>query len=159
MSWTLPPEKGTLASGVSIQALVITNASVKNNVATSISNIHIHNKPMIKKLHHATNMTSIEVELFVIRCRINQAMNTNNILRIIVITDSLHAAKKIFDPSLHLFQSYFNFVLKELCDFFPRSQENTIEFWEYLSHSKWHFHNTINKDTKSLNSILLLPCK
>jgi len=121
LSWTLPPRKGILASGVSTQALVITNASVKNNVATSISNIYIHNKPMIKTLYHTTNMTSIEAKLFVIRCGINQATNTNNILRIIVITDSLHTAKKIFDPSLHPFQSHFNFVLKELHDFFPRS--------------------------------------
>ena len=54
-------------------------------------------------LHHTTNVISIEAELFTIRCRINQAINTNNILRIIVITDSLHVVKKIFDPSLHFF--------------------------------------------------------
>jgi len=114
---------------------------------------------MIKTLHHATNMTSIEAKLFAIRCRINQITNTNNISRMIVIMDSLHTVKKIFDPSLHLFQSHSNFVLKELCDFFSRSQENTIEFWECLSCSKWYLHNVVNKDTKSFNPILLLLCK
>jgi len=146
-------------SGVSTQALIITNASIKNNITTSISHIHIHDKPMIKMLHHATNVTSTEAKLFAIRCRINQATNTNNISRIIVITDSLYVAKKIFDLSLHPFQSHSNFVLKELRDFFSRSQENTIKFWECPSHSKWHLHNAVNKDTKSFNSILLLPCK
>ena len=34
-----------------------------------------------------------------------------------------------------------------------------IEFWECLSHSKWYLYNAINKNTKSFNSILLLPCK
>ena len=114
---------------------------------------------MIKMLHHATNVTSTEAKLFAIRCRINQATNTNNISRIIVITDSLYVAKKIFDLSLHPFQSHSNFVLKELRDFFSRSQEDTIKFWECPSHSKWHLHNAVNKDTKSFNSILLLPCK
>jgi len=121
---------------VSTQALIITNTSIKNNVATSISHIHIHNKPMIKMLHHVTNVMSTEAELFTIRCRINQVMNTDNILRIIVITDYLYVVKKIFDLSLHPFQSHSNFVLKELCDFFSRSQENTIKFWKCLSHSK-----------------------
>ena len=83
---------------------------------------------MIKMLHHATNVMSTEAELFAIRYRINQAMNTNNISRIIVITDFLHIMKKIFDPLLYPFQSHSNFVLKEVCDFFSRSQENTIEF-------------------------------
>jgi len=39
-----------------LYALIITDASVKNNTATSISHIHIHNKPVIEILHHATNI-------------------------------------------------------------------------------------------------------
>jgi len=83
--------------GVSTQALVITDAGVKNNVTTSISYIHIYNKLIIKTLHYASNITSTEAELFAIRCKINQATNSENISRIIVITDSLHTRKKIFD--------------------------------------------------------------
>jgi len=89
--------------GVSTQALVITDTSVKNNVATSISHIHIHNKLIIETLHHALSVTSTEAKLFAIRCRINQATNSKNISRIIVITDSLYVGKKIFNLSLHLF--------------------------------------------------------
>jgi len=100
--------------GVSTQALIITDASVKNNVATSISYIHIHDKPIIKTLYHASNVISTEAELFAIRYRINQAMNSENISRIIVITDSFYAGKKIFSPLLHPFQSHSIFVLNEL---------------------------------------------
>ena len=73
--------------------------------------------------------------------------------------DSLHLAKKIFNLSLYPYQSYSNFVLKELCNFFTWNQENTIEFWKCLSHSKWHLHNAVNKNTKSFSSILLLLYK
>ena len=73
--------------------------------------------------------------------------------------DSLHTAKKIFDLSLYPFQSHSNFVLKELYNFFSWSQKNTIEFWECLSHNKWHLYNAVDKDTKSFNPILLFPCK
>jgi len=58
-------------SSVPFHALVITDTSVKNNIAMSISHMHIHNKPIIKTLHHAVHVTSIEAKLFAIRCGIN----------------------------------------------------------------------------------------
>ena len=54
-------------------ALIITNTSVKNNVATSIAHVYIHDKPVIKTLYHVVNINSIEAKLFAIRCGINQA--------------------------------------------------------------------------------------
>jgi len=44
-----------------------------------------------------------EAKLFAIRCGINQATNLNGINEIIVITDSIHATKRIFNPLLHSF--------------------------------------------------------
>jgi len=85
------------------QAFIITDASIKNNITIFISHIHIYDKPIIKTLYHASNVTSTEAELFAIRCGINQVTNSENISRIIVITDSLYARKKIFDPSLYSF--------------------------------------------------------
>lgn len=84
-------------------ALVVTDASIKNNIATSITHIHIHNKSVIKMLHHAINITSAEVELFAIRCSLNQAVNSQGISKIIVVTNSIHAAKRIFDLQSHPF--------------------------------------------------------
>jgi len=98
--------------------LVITDTSIKNNIAVSITHIHIYDHLIIKMLYHAMNMMSIKAKLFTIRCSINQTINTNNILKINVITDSLYSAKKIFDLFLHSYQSHSNFVFKELCNFF-----------------------------------------
>ena len=52
-------------------AIIATDVNIKNNVAISIMHIHTHNKPVIKTIHHAVNVTSIEAELFAIRCDIN----------------------------------------------------------------------------------------
>ena len=95
-------------------ALVITDASIKNNITTSISHVHIHNKPIIKTLHHAVNVMSIEAELFTIRCGINQATKSASISKIIVVINSIHVARKIFNPSSHPFQSHAAIILKEL---------------------------------------------
>jgi len=55
------------------------DASIKNNITTSISYVHIHNKPITKTLHHTVNVMSTEAELFAIRCSINQATNSASI--------------------------------------------------------------------------------
>jgi len=53
------------------------------------------------------------VELFAIKCSINQATNHNVISKIIVITDSIHTARKIFDPSSHPFQKHSTIKIEE----------------------------------------------
>ena len=108
------------SSTSSHNALMITDASVKNNVASSIAHIHVFNKPVVKTLHYTVNITAQEAEFFAIRYGINHAVLSHDTCRIIVITDSIHVAKKIFDPSSHMFQKQSNFVLSELREFFNR---------------------------------------
>jgi len=83
-------------------ALVITDASIKNDIATSISHVHIANCPLTKTVHHVSFVTSMEVELFAIRCGINQACSNDIVSKIIVVTNSIHAAKKFLTVNLIL---------------------------------------------------------
>ena len=66
--------------------LIVTDASIKNNIATSISHIHQANHPLIKTVHYAAFITSLEAELFAIRCSINQACNKEDVSKIFIIT-------------------------------------------------------------------------
>jgi len=61
---------------------------------------------------------STEVELFVIRCGINQATHLSNVNQIVVIMDSIHVAKRIFDSLSHSYQLYSSAISCELRDFF-----------------------------------------
>jgi len=131
------------SSSIPSLALIIMDTSVKSNIATFISHMHICNKPISKSLHHVVHITSTEAELFAIRCSINQAMNHNDTLKIIVVTDSIHAAKKIFNPSSHPYQVHFAAILNELRIFFLHHQDNSIEFWECPSHCNWNFHKAV----------------
>ena len=70
--------------------IVILDASIKNNVTTSIAHVHSFSRPIRKILYHVINTTSIEVELFAIRCGISQAVQTPNIFYIIIITGALY---------------------------------------------------------------------
>jgi len=146
-------------SSSSLVVLVASDASIKNNIATSIAHIHIADKPLMKTIHHAVNVTSTEAKLFAIRCGINQSSHFDNISKIIIITDSIHIAQKIFDPSSHPFQTMSAAILLDLHDFFNRSNNNSIEFWKCSSRLKWALHDRVDKETKSFNLIPLFLCK
>ena len=139
--------------------LVVTNASIKNNVATSITHIHICNRPIIKTVHYVVNVTSTEAELFTIRCGINQATNIHGILKIVVITNLIHSAQKFFDASHHPFQIHVVFILKKLRKFFVQNHNNSIEFWKCPSQCNWSLHKVVNKETKLFKPIPRYSCK
>jgi len=81
--------------------VIILDASIKNNIATFISLIHFSFDNIRKTVYHAINVISTEVELFVIICSINQAIQIPEVTYIIVITDTIHAAEHIFDSIIH----------------------------------------------------------
>ena len=150
----------TISSSISpYMAIIVTNASIKNNIATLVSHIHIWDKPLIKMVHHAVYIISTEAEFFSIRCGLNHACNKEDISKIIVITDSIHMAKKIFDTKLYLYQIHTTAVLKDLRQFFSKGQENHIKFWECPSQLKWNLHKSTNRDSKEFNPISVLPSK
>ena len=140
-------------------AIVVSDVSIKNNVATSIVHIHMVDKPLTKTVHHAVNVTSTEVELFAIRCGINQTLCFNNILKIIIITDSIYTAHKIFDSLAHLYQISSAAILLDLWVFFNSHVNNSIESWKCPSCLNWRLHDKVDKETKTFNLTPLLPCK
>jgi len=52
----------------------------------------------------ANNITMTEAKSFVIRYEINQAIHTTNTSYIIVVTDTIHVAKKISNLLTHSYQ-------------------------------------------------------
>ena len=137
-------DKITLESSNDLSStLVITDASIKNNVTMSIVHIHICDKPIMKTLHHATNITSIEAKLFAIKCSINQATANCDVSKIIVIMDSIHAVQKIFDSFSHPFQKHLVAILDNLQTFFSvictsTCPEITSPQWSHLQNIQAH---------------------
>ena len=146
-------------SSIPNTALVITNASIKNDITMSISHIHSANHPLIKTVHHASFVTSSEAELFAIRYDINQACSLDNVSKIIIITNSIHMARKIFNNDSSSFQIHAIAILKELRKFFITNDANSIKFWECPSKLKWRFHHDADKDSKSFTVMPSYPCK
>jgi len=77
----------------------------------------------------------------------------------VVITNSLHATKKIFDSSVHSYQIHSAAISQEIREFFSRDFHNHIKFWDCPSKKKWLLHYSVNKDTKSMVSMPSFPYK
>jgi len=147
------------ASSDLLTVIVVLDASIKKHIVTSIAYIHVHGSPVVKTIHHAVNITSTEAELFIIRCCINQATHLLNIKRIIIISDSIHVAKRIFNSLSHPYQIYSVAISCKLREFFKRNINNSIKFWNCSSHCNWDLHLIIDKETKSFNPIPILLCR
>ena len=65
-------------------AIIVIDASIKNNITTSISHVHLANRLLIKTVHHAIFVTSMEAELFAIRYSINQACIKENMSKLLL---------------------------------------------------------------------------
>ena len=128
-------------------------------MATSIAHVYMHNNPIIKTLYHAINITFTEAKLFTIRCSITQATQMENINCIVVITNSLHIAQRIFDSLVHPYQIQLSIISTEFRKFFEKGCHNSIEFWKYLSCKNWTLHSIVNKETKKFDLIPIFSCK
>jgi len=54
------------ASSNPSSTIIVSDASIMNHVTISISHIHSFNKPVVKTIHRAINITTTEAELFTI---------------------------------------------------------------------------------------------
>ena len=84
--------------------VVILDTSIKNSVATSISHVYSNSNILAKTIHYTINITFTEVELFTIRCGINQAVQVQDAICIIIITNTIHSVRRIFDFLSHSYQ-------------------------------------------------------
>jgi len=90
---------------------------------------------------------------------INQTVSIFHIKHIIVITDSIHTTKKIFNSSSYSYQIHSAIISYKLRDFFNKDINNCIEFWDCLSNKNWLLYSAVDKDSKSFDLSPSFPYK
>jgi len=63
--------------------------SVRSNVTIPVSHIQREHEIIVKTIHYAMDVLSIEAELFAIRCRICHASQIQDVSHIVIITDTI----------------------------------------------------------------------
>lgn len=97
--------------------LIISDASVKNNLVTLISHICRGQEIIAKSIYHAMNITSSKAKLFAIRCGINHATQLQDVLQIVVIFSQMPFL--LLGEFLILLSIHINFTLSS----YPRILE------------------------------------
>ena len=102
---------------------------------------------------------SVEAELMAIQLGLISATEKENVHNIILITDSIVAAKKIFKSKIDLLQNIFILVISAVNSFFKRDGRNKIQFQFCPSKAKWPKHQLIDDQVKADNCTLVFPSK
>ena len=108
--------------------IIISDTSIKNNIATSILYIYFHSNNVKKTIYYAINIIFTKAKLFAIKCGISQAIQIPDISHIIFIINAIYPTLYIFDFIVHLFQQQSIAIAKDLIFFFLKHLANSIKF-------------------------------
>ena len=97
--------------------------------------------------------TTTKAELFTIRCGINQAVQISKVSYIIFMVE------KNFDSKIHFYQLQLIVIAQYLRVFSNKHAQNSIDFCDCPSNTKWSHYISVDKETKKFNLTPILSCK
>jgi len=115
--------------------VVATDASVippRNMQAVSVAYFWRLEEQVLSFKTPARRATTLDAKLFAIRLGVVKATSFN-IKCIVIITDSLTAARRAVDTSVHSGQAHSLAIVQALRGFFTNHPNHLIHFWNCLS--------------------------
>jgi len=82
-----------------------------------------------------------------------------NVHNIIIITNSIAAAKKVFESKTDPLQNMFILVTSAIDSFFRKDGRNKIQFWFCPSKAKWPKHKLVDDQVKANNCTPIFSSK
>ena len=140
-------------------AIVADRGIKKSQVATAVAYIWSENSIVQRLQANSINVTLIEAELMAIRLGLIPTMEEENVHNIIVITDSIAAAKKVFEFKTDPLQNMFIPVTSAIDSFFRKDGRNKIQFWFCPSKAKWPKHKLVDDQVKADKCAPIFPSK
>ena len=131
--------------------VVATNASVippRNIQAVSVAHFWRLGEQVSSSKVPAGRATALDAELFAIRLGVVKATSFD-IKRIVIITDSLTAARRAVDASVHSGQAHSFAMVQALRGFFTNHPDRSIHFWDCPSKVQWSLHFLAHEDATS----------
>jgi len=112
--------------------VVTTDTSVippRNMQAVSVAHFWRLKEQVSSSKTLARRATALDAELFAIRLGVVKATSFN-IKCIVIITDSLTAARRAVDASVHSGQAHSLAIVQALRSFFTNHPDRSIHFWD-----------------------------
>jgi len=130
-------------------ATVITNGGVKkSNVATAVAHIWKDNS-VTKQLQIQTmNIISIKAKLIAICISLIPTMENNDTCNIIVLTNSISVANKVFKSYISPAQNIILLLTSRIKSFLKKDKRNAIHFWYCPSKVEWPKYKLVDNKVK-----------
>ena len=139
------------ASSNPLTLVVATDASVippRNMQAVSVAYFWRLGEQVLSSKAPAGRATALDAELFAIQLGVVKATSFD-IKCIIIITDSLTAARRTVDASVHSGQVHSLTIVQALRGFFTNHPDRSIHFWNCPSKAQWSLHFLAYEDATS----------
>jgi len=139
------------ASSDSSTLVVATNASVippRNMQAVSVAYFWRLGEQVLLSKAPTGQAIALDAELFAIQLGIVKATSFD-VKHIVIITDSLTAARRAVDTSVHSGQAHFLAIVQALRSFFTNHPDRSIHFWNCPSKAQWSLHFLAHEDATS----------
>jgi len=140
-------------------AIIADSSIKKSQVATVVTHIWSENSIVQCLQANSINVTSIEAKLMAICLGLIPAIEEENVHNIIIITNSITAAKKAFESKTDPLQNMFILVTLAIDSFFRKDGRNKIQFWFCPSKAKWPKHKLVDDQVKADNCTPVFPSK
>jgi len=116
---------------------IIANGGVKkSHIATAVAYVWFDNSVTQRLQVNSINVTSIEAKLMAICLGLIPTIEKENIYDIVIITDSIAVARKIFKSKVDPLQNMFIPVTSAVDSFFRKDSRNKIQFWFFPNKAK-----------------------
>jgi len=122
--------------------------SSRNMQAVSVAHFWRLGEQVSSSKAPAGRATALDAELFAIQLGIVKATSFD-VKRIVIITDSLTAARRAVDASVHSDQAHSLAIVQALRGFFTNHPDCSIHFWDCPSKAQWSLHFLAHEDTTS----------
>jgi len=131
--------------------VVATDASVippRNMQAVSVAHFWRLEEQVLSSKVPTRRATALDAELFAIRLGVVKATSFD-IKHIFIITDSLAAARRAVDASVHPGQAHSLAIVQALRGFFTNCPDCFIHFWDCPNKAQWSLHFLAHEDATS----------
>ena len=131
--------------------VVATDASVippRNMQAVSVAHFWRLGEQVSSSKALAGRATALDAELFAIQLGVVKATSFD-VKCIVIITDSLTAARRAVDASVHSGQAHSLAIVQALRGFFTNHLDCSIHFWDCPSKAQWSLHFLAHEDATS----------
>jgi len=131
----------------------------KSNVTSAVAYTWSNNSVISQFCAQAMNIIPIKAELMSIHIGLIPAIDNKDTHQILIITDTISAAKNILESQPNPLQKSILSIANNMKSFFSRDNRNVIHFWQCSNKTEWPRHKLVDDQVKAAKNRPIYPSR